>query len=480
MSKDGPGVGDTSVDGGNSDIDHDNRIDTPQNSFANALKNTKSKFPVPDRNQAIIFDAIDNTNKDEYIIATGDIVGPKNIMFASRVSNNRICIYLSSKDIVETFINEKEGITINNNFIKARRLVSPAKRIILSNVSPALPHDVILEEFKKLNLQVVSPMSFIGAGINNPEYKHVLSFRRQIYVILENNDILPESLLISYKENYFRIFISTDEIRCFTCKKLGHVAQKCPASLQETNNAIESITNSELPTDSSVDSQSVPQPDIQSVAQSVSQPGLQENRQVKSKNTEVTQPTVSRAGEKVKKPKNLTPIKIVDCSQSKKRQAPSTTESDTKITEDDINDQSLAPDSSKKKEITPPQFKKPEPKKKKEYNIATEDTVYYKEIEGLFNEKVEVIDFNNFCNFLSDTKGRKDVLDIARSYTSDMGSLLELIVKSIRIVKTNSLKGRLKRIAKKIKRSSETDPDDSTELTSSQEGYTTDTSDQMI
>lgn len=187
----------TSVDGGHSNDNTVNKVPT----FANALKSARSKILFPDREQAIVFDTIENTVKDDYIIGVGNLIGAKNIIFASRVSNNRICIYLSSKNTVESFVSIHEGITIKDTFVKARRLVSPAKRVILSNVSPCIPHEIIEQELKRLNLKVVSQITFIGAGLTNPEYKHILSFRRQVYIILDEKENLPESILISFKQN---------------------------------------------------------------------------------------------------------------------------------------------------------------------------------------------------------------------------------------------------------------------------------------
>lgn len=216
-----------SVDGGiqsNSDRTESNSTNT---SFATIVKESRNKFQFPERDQAIVFDAIDNTKKNDYIVGVGGILGPRNILFASRVSNGRICIYLSSKELVEKFMSDYQGITINDVFIGARRLVSPAKRIILSNVSPCIPHDIVEKELKRSGLKVVSSITFIKAGMNLPEYSHILSFRRQVYVVLEDNDRVPDSLLIEYKQNFFRIFLTNDELKCFICKKPGHIANKC-------------------------------------------------------------------------------------------------------------------------------------------------------------------------------------------------------------------------------------------------------------
>lgn len=447
-----------SVDGDVSgDVNNEDRTNVPTVTFATALKSTKPKMTVPDRDQAVIFDSIDDTNKDDYIIATGNIVGPKNILFASRVSNNRICIYFSSKEVVESFITEKEGILVNNTFIKARRLVSPAKRIILSNVSPSLPNEVIMEELKRLKLNVVSPITFIGAGLSNPEYKHVLSFRRQIYIILDDNETLPESILILYKQNYFRIFISTDEVRCFSCKKLGHVAQKCTMSRLQTSQV--EISNAEKPAQtesiesvkSNVNKTSIPEKVISS--------GISEQENV------ISHKSPSLISESVYQP-------IV----SKKRLASSNTESDSTINEECSTSLDIHSELSKEEEYRLPKFKKPDPKRRKNVEVVADDTSSYEEFKSIFNEEIEVINFKDFCQFLNDVKGKQEVMEIANVYTRDIPSLLEVIIRSIRLVKTGALKGRLKRVAKKIKSAGILISEDTLSLSSSQEGYSSDIS----
>lgn len=39
--------------------------------------------------------------------------------------------------------------------------------------------------------------------------------------------------IINDKDTAFSIFLSFDEIKCFLCKKPGHIANKCPNSSQQ-------------------------------------------------------------------------------------------------------------------------------------------------------------------------------------------------------------------------------------------------------
>jgi len=68
----------------------------------------------PKEYQAIVFNTIEDVPQIEYINAFSQITTPKNIKFASRISNNRFCIYFSSKYIVEQIITKQLYIVVNN------------------------------------------------------------------------------------------------------------------------------------------------------------------------------------------------------------------------------------------------------------------------------------------------------------------------------------------------------------------------------
>lgn len=195
---------------------------------------TQQNFPT--KEQAIIFNAIDGIRLQDYLIKVGSIINPKNILFASRLSNNRICMYLSSKEIVDKFMNENGIIEINGESLRARRLVTPAERLILSNVCPTIPHDVLNHELQKIGLTPVSPINFLRISASVSEYSHILSFRRQVYISTPEVTI-PESILITFDDTSYRIFLSQDGLICFSCKKAGHISSQCKTSSSESTNA---------------------------------------------------------------------------------------------------------------------------------------------------------------------------------------------------------------------------------------------------
>jgi len=120
---------------------------------------TTANVSFPKKDQAIIFNTIQDVPQIEYIKAFSQLTTPNNITFALRISNNRFCIYFSNKNIVEQIIAKQPYITINNAEISYRRLINPAKRIIISNVQPIIPHDIITKAINNPSIKILSPIS---------------------------------------------------------------------------------------------------------------------------------------------------------------------------------------------------------------------------------------------------------------------------------------------------------------------------------
>ena len=185
----------------------------------------------------------------------GTPIGPKNIIFSSRISNNRICIYLSSKAIVDKLINERTPFKINNKILYGRRLITPSQRLVLSNVCPTIPNHILVTELEGKNLSLLSSITYIKINIPDPEYTHVLSFRRQVFI--SPTEEIPESILINFDDTQYRIFLSTDS-QCFKCKQMGHVISQCPNrddTLRENPMEIPQTLSSNVNTKSNTPSQ---------------------------------------------------------------------------------------------------------------------------------------------------------------------------------------------------------------------------------
>lgn len=210
----------------------------PVLSYANVTQN--DHFPKKD--QAIVLDAINEIPVKEYTTVIGAIVNLCNIRFVSRISNNRVCLFLADKKLVDSLVDAQTIISIRDYKLVIRLLISRAKRIILSNVCPIIPHQTIIDSLSALNVSVVSPVTFIRAGMSEPGYAHIHSFRRQVFIQPEDAQKLPENIQVNYDGTNFWVYITTDNPTCFICKKEGHLAKQC-ASVSQPANLIDKETN---------------------------------------------------------------------------------------------------------------------------------------------------------------------------------------------------------------------------------------------
>ncbi|KAH0534925.1 hypothetical protein KQX54_010263 [Cotesia glomerata] len=147
----------------------------PGSSYVNVTKS--QQFPT--KEQAIVIDVTPEAQIEDYVVSLAALVKPESIKFVSRISNNRVCIYLANKQIVQDLVKNHPKIKVNNNIVHIRPLITKNIRVVLSNVCPIIPHDVIEQEFTKLGIKLSSEITFLKVEMQNPAFKHILSFRRQ-------------------------------------------------------------------------------------------------------------------------------------------------------------------------------------------------------------------------------------------------------------------------------------------------------------
>lgn len=355
----------------------------PSRTFSQALQHTD----FPKKDQAIIFPSIEGIPIKEYIIALGTIIGAKNVKFASRISNRRVCIFLSTKNCVDEFISSHAGITIGDVLVSARRLITPANRIILSNVSPIIPHAIIEESLKTQGLKVVSPVSFVGVGVGVSEYSHVYSFRRQVFIVPDDKEI-PKTMVINYDGDSYRIFLSNEDLKCFICKNEGHISKRCPNQKQPEAN--------------------------------IETPPQETNCDL----TEISQDYISTAAANTQQTVNPSGIKRLASTE-----LPS---NDDLISEhpDELTDKQ--------------KFRKPRRKKSRMHPDKPE---VYDSIKHIFQEKSYVLDFENFKKFLTEVKGKSNPRQIAQKYTNETQLLIKMLLEIYPYIETRSLQERCKRLA---------------------------------
>ena len=109
-------------------------------------------------------------------------------------------------------------------------MITPAMRVIISNVPPFISHDKIMSVLSRYG-KMVSRMSTIPLGYRNECVRHVMSFRRQVYMVLPDRGE-DTGLNISFKINFedinYQIYTSSAILTCFQFGAFRHLKCFCP------------------------------------------------------------------------------------------------------------------------------------------------------------------------------------------------------------------------------------------------------------
>ena len=170
-----------------------------------------SKPIVPDdepfkgvtRNNGFAFKALDNVSIESYLDKFRETMPEKHIVSASRISNNRIALYVSSMEEVADAI--ARGLTYGDSFLELTPLIQPTTRLTLSNVYPEIPNYVLLHNISSF-CKVVSAVKPIPLRLKNKQLSHIMSFRRQVQIILKPNITLPDHIHFSHSGVNYRVF----------------------------------------------------------------------------------------------------------------------------------------------------------------------------------------------------------------------------------------------------------------------------------
>lgn len=360
------------------------------------METSVSVFPT--KEQAIVLNTIDGLILSDYVVAIGDIVTPNNVIFASRLSNERICIYLSNKSYVDQIVSEYVTVTIKGKPVNVRRLINPAKRIILSNVCPSIPHSALEDILKRTGFSLVSKMGFLRAGISNEEYSHVLSFRRHVYVQPNESVDLPPSVVIKYDDTNYRIFLAYDDI-CFKCRLAGHFAQNCPSVKPvSTDDATTSLCENSIAKD------------IESQKSDPNQSTASTNKRPTTDDTDTEKPDrYSPASSKASETEIL-------LRHSKKIKHSDSTESLTPISD------LLRPGTD------------------------------------LIENAQYPLSFNELTEFVEKAVGEIDILALIRNYTEDIEALQSMLYDVFPLLTHRSIQNRVKKIRRKINKALDANP----------------------
>ncbi len=165
-------------------------------------------------------------NVEQCCLAVGEIVGHDNIVSASRM-NSAIVLFFRSVEKANDAV--QSGVVLNGSLVPVLPLSSPSRKVVLSNVPPFIKDDVLVQELSRYG-KLVSSIKKIPLGCKSPLVKHLVSFRRQVFMVLKNG-IDEIDLVFKFKIDGFdyTVYATSDTtIKCFSCSKIGHLVRDCP------------------------------------------------------------------------------------------------------------------------------------------------------------------------------------------------------------------------------------------------------------
>lgn len=199
-------------------------------------------FKAVSRNNGIVFGSAAHVPIHDYIRAFADTIPAHCIVSASRISNQRIAMYLNSKEAVLSAVNN--GLTFRGAFIQVLPLVLPTTRLTLSNVYTEIPNSVLVKQVSAF-CKVVSQIRPIPIGFKDKQLAHIMSFRRQVQVLLTPNVTLPDFVNFIHAGTNYRVFLSTEAARCFECGEAGHIGKNCKKTARPNESANSTLTSTQ-------------------------------------------------------------------------------------------------------------------------------------------------------------------------------------------------------------------------------------------
>lgn len=390
----------------------------------------------PSKEVAIIADSIEGTSITDYACAIAKLSSKSAIRFVSRISNDRVCVYLDSRQSALQLLCKHSTIVVKDTIVGIRPLISSSKRIIFSGVSPSIPNEYIEKFLADSDIKATSKLSYLRAIIREPGFDHVLSFRRQIYIDAGDVAKIPESFVIYHDDIRYRIFLSIEKVARSLCKRQGHVTKRCYINDKST----ETIVGNTIRSNDDASTTKVIDSDTKNNC-------INDDDDTCTKNT-----VVNSLVETV-----LKSIKERLKNSSYKRCLSELSRTPSLSTAKNINGEACNTEhriTAKSRKLTNDHANK-KPKRSQSLNRTIgkiDDTLKLAKPAFDKAENNFVLSYNQFQSFLENTFGIENPVAIAKEYNVDIKALTDMIKTVYPLLIDRSIKNRLHRLKRKLEK----------------------------
>ncbi|XP_078471539.1 uncharacterized protein LOC144733488 [Lampetra planeri] len=214
------------------------------------------QHPEPPREAGIRCPASHDVPIEVYVDALRAIVPGGSIRYASKVSG-RVVFFMESEKVANAAM--EKGLTVGDWHLTLEPMSSPSVRVIVSNVPPYIPDKDIQDHLAKLGT-LTSNLQRVPLGLKNPALRHVLSFRRQVYMLVPNGQLEEGSFVVMNGGRAHRLFYCKDVLKCNLCKAEGHVKKHCPMTANAQSTSETTVEKGDKEAHSTSDSGEGPSP----------------------------------------------------------------------------------------------------------------------------------------------------------------------------------------------------------------------------
>ncbi|XP_053487943.1 eukaryotic translation initiation factor 4E-1A isoform X1 [Ictalurus furcatus] len=162
---------------------------------------------------------------ERVLLAVGEQVGCENIYSVSRM-NKAVVVFLKKERLANTL--SESGIWLKGVMLHVTPLSAPATWVVFSNVPAFVTNELMMKELARFG-RFSSPMTDIPLGCKNSAVKHIRSFRRQVYMFINNRE---QTLDVNFKckvgVSSYTVFATTERLRCSGCREIGHTRLSRP------------------------------------------------------------------------------------------------------------------------------------------------------------------------------------------------------------------------------------------------------------